>query len=88
VPVVITCVKRNDGAYIVKSLTTLEDFNEYFNASFNEDADTIGGVVMTAFGHVPQRGEKIGINRFEFEVLRADSRRIHLLKVEPVLESA
>jgi magnesium and cobalt transporter len=81
-------VKRNDGAYIVKSLTTLEDFNEYFNASFNEDADTIGGVVMTAFGHVPQRGEKIGINRFEFEVLRADSRRIHLLKVEPVLESA
>jgi len=37
---------------------------------------------------VPQRGEKIGINRFEFEVLRADSRRIHLLKVEPVLESA
>ena len=81
-------VKRNDGAYIVKSLTTLEDFNEYFGVSFKEDADTIGGVVMTAFGHVPQRGEKIGINRFEFEVLRADSRRIHLLKVEPVLESA
>lgn len=80
-------VKRNDGAYVVKALTTLEDFNGYFNSQFNEEVDTIGGVVMTAFGHVPQRGEKIGINRFEFEVLRADSRRIHLLKVEPVLES-
>ncbi len=80
-------IKRNDGAYVVKALTTLEDFNAYFNTRFEEEQDTIGGVVMTAFGHVPQRGEKIGINRFEFEILRADSRRIHLMKVEPVLES-
>lgn len=84
----IGIVKRNDGAYVVKALTTVEDFNEHFHAGFNDEMDTIGGIVMTAFGHVPRRGERISINQFEFEVLRADSRRIHLLKVEPIAESS
>jgi len=84
----IGIVKRNDGAYVVKALTAVEDFNEHFQAGFNDEMDTIGGIVMTAFGHVPRRGERISINQFEFEVLRADSRRIHLLKVEPIVESS
>ena len=77
-------LKRNDGSYVVKALTELEDFNAHFNTRFDtETMDTIAGVVIGAFGHVPRRGEKIDIEGLHFEVLRADSRRVYLLKVVP-----
>ena len=68
--------------FIVKALTSIEDFNEYFTADFDEEkADTVGGLVMMGLGHLPKRGEEVEIGRFKFKVLRADNRRIHLLNV-------
>lgn len=78
----VMIVERRDGEFVVKALTTLEDFNARLKSNiYRGDVDTIGGVVVTAFGHLPRRGEKIEIDKLLFEVLRADSRRIHLLKV-------
>jgi magnesium and cobalt transporter len=37
--------------------------------------------VLAAFGRLPRRGEKTTIGDWQFEVLRADSRRVHLLRV-------
>jgi magnesium and cobalt transporter len=52
-------------------------------AEFEDDEfDTIGGFVIHAFGRVPKRGEQVEIAGFRFVVLRADSRRLHTLKVE------
>lgn len=74
--------KYSNTQYIVKALTPIEDFNEYFNANFSdEEFDTIGGVVLKAFGHLPKRGESIAIEPFRFRVLHADNRRVRLLKV-------
>ncbi len=68
--------------HTVKALTPIDEFNDYFGAAFSsEEFDTIGGLVMNAFGHLPKRGEFISIGRFQFKVLGADKRRIHLLKV-------
>jgi len=68
--------------YQVKSLTELNDFNLFFNSDFNEDdADTIAGIVLHQFGHMPKKGEKITINSFEFKVTAADNRRIQTLRV-------
>lgn len=68
--------------FAVKALTTLEDFNEKFSAQFNDDdIDTIGGLVMTSFGHLPTRGEEVDIDCFHFKVTAADSRRIIQLQV-------
>lgn len=65
--------------YVVKALTPLEDFNEYFASDFDEDeVDTVGGLVMKDLDHVPRRGEVVDIGRFRFRVLRADNRRVHL----------
>jgi len=76
---------RENGEYIVKALTPLADFNARLHAAFNpEEVDTIGGLVRRALGHVPRRGERIELEGLTFEVLRADSRRVHLLKVTPV----
>lgn len=75
-------LRQADNAYLVKSLTPVEDFNRYFGAKFSDDEfDTIGGLVMHEFGHMPKRGETVAIERFQFTVQRADSRRIHLFQL-------
>jgi len=73
---------HKNNNFSVKALTPIEDFNEYFNVEFSdEEFDTIGGLVMNSFGRLPKRGEKTTIGDFEFTVLRADTRRVHLLQL-------
>ena len=74
--------RHRNGEYTVKALTPVEDFNEYFNTTFSdEEFDTIGGVVIKAFGYLPTRGEGKTVEGVYFKVLRADTRRVHLLRV-------
>jgi magnesium and cobalt transporter len=46
--------------------------------------DTVGGLVLKAFGRLPKRNETILIHGYRFTVLRADNRRLHLLLVERI----
>jgi magnesium and cobalt transporter len=72
--------KHSATHFTVKALTPIEDFNEYFEAGFSdEEFDTIGGLLVHEFGHLPKRGETVTIDRFLFKVLRADNRRVHML---------
>lgn len=72
----------NKHTFAVRALTTLEDFNEFFQTDYSdEDVDTIGGLVMTNLGHLPTRGEEVDINNLHFKVTAADSRRIIQLQV-------
>ena len=81
----VMIMPRDGGEYVVKALVTLADFNTRLNSQLaHEEIDTVGGLVMSRLGHVPRRGEKIDIDNWRFEVLRADSRRVYLLKVTPV----
>ncbi|MBC3764376.1 CNNM family magnesium/cobalt transport protein CorC [Neptunicella marina] len=78
----------NKNTFLVKALTEVEDFNQFFNTEFDEEeADTIGGIVLNAFGHMPERNEEISINGFEFRVANADKRRLIQLKVSVPKES-
>jgi len=76
-------IKRFDEQnHIVKALTPIDEFNEYFDTAFSEqDFSTIGGLVLQRFGHIPERDEAVNIGPFLFTVLNADSRQIKLLKV-------
>ncbi len=75
-------LKRNEQEYTAKAHTTIEDFNEYFNVNLgNGGYDTIGGLVTNTLGHLPKRGEQLDIGPFQFSVVRADSRKIHLLNI-------
>ena len=70
------------GQYRVKALTEIADFNAVFGTRFGEqEFDTIGGLVLSRLGRVPKRGEQISLDNLVFKVLRADSRRLHLLQV-------
>ncbi len=77
--------KQNDNTYTVKAATAIEDFNDYFKTDFDDDEfDTIGGLVLKGFGHLPKRGEIISLEKYQFKVLHSDNRRIHLLEVKSV----
>ncbi|HDR1333984.1 TPA: CNNM family magnesium/cobalt transport protein CorC [Pasteurella multocida] len=68
--------------YAVRALTDIEDFNQQFSTHFaDEEVDTIGGVVMQAFGYLPKRGEEITIENIGFKVTSADSRRLIQLRI-------
>ena len=73
---------EDDRYALVKGFTPIEDFNEFFDAKLEDgEFDTIGGLVTNLFGRVPKRGDQVSQQAFTFEVVRADSRRLHLLKV-------
>lgn len=75
--------KHEDDSYVVKAQTPIDEFNEYFNSSFSdEEFDTIGGIVLQHFGHLPKRGETVKLQQFRFKVLHSDSRRVYLFEVK------
>lgn len=68
--------------YLVSALTPLDEFNESFGTSFDEEeAGTIGGIVLHAFGHMPTKGEVIELSGLTFKVHKANSRRLVQLQV-------
>jgi hemolysin (HlyC) family protein len=68
--------------YTVKAITPIDDFNKYFKTDLSDDEyDTIGGLVINAFGHLPKRGEMVDFAGFNIKVLRSDKRRAHLLRL-------
>ena len=70
------------GEFVVKALMPVEDFNAEFDTAFDEDEfDTVGGIVVKAFGYLPERGEELTLGDLRFSVIRADQRRVHLLRV-------
>jgi magnesium and cobalt transporter len=77
-----TIRKERPREFTVRALTPIAKFNEYFSSDFSdEEYDTIGGLLMQEFGRLPRRGETIKIGDLEFRILRADRRRIDLLRV-------
>src|SRR5690606_11325369 len=73
-------VREND--YIIKASTPIEDFNSFFKTDLSEeDFDTIGGILMQEFGHLPKRNEVVQLDNMQFRVLYADNRQIHLLRL-------
>jgi magnesium and cobalt transporter len=71
-----------DGRWIVNALTPIAEFNERFGCDFpDEDFDTVGGLVTSEFGHLPEAGEEVSIGGFEFEVTKSDDRRVHQFSV-------
>ncbi|MCI3953667.1 MAG: cation transporter [Burkholderiales bacterium] len=75
-------VPEKGGQYRVKALTEIQDFNAALGTNYSdEEFDTIGGLILKRFGRVPKRGEQISFDNLTFRVLRADSRRLHLLQV-------
>lgn len=75
-------VTQANGSYIIKGLTSIEEFNEFFNTTLPPvDVDTIAGMVIHASGHLPQKDDIVKIGKFIFKVITVTKRQVHLLQV-------
>ena len=81
-------IQLTDNEFNVSALTEIETFNDRFSSSFEAtDFDTIGGIVLNAFGKIPLVNDSIEIQNFHFTVLAANKRQILKLRIK-VLESS
>ena len=78
-----------DKGFLVKALTTIDDFNAHFGTYYDEaEFDTIGGIITQQFGHLPAKDESIQVGELNFLILAADNRRILLMQVNPISTDA
>ena len=82
-------VLRPGGVYEADGRTPLEDLEELLGAAlvppdFEEEIDTVAGLVTALAGRLPQRGEVIAHpSGFDLEVVDADPRRVKKVRVRP-----
>ncbi|KAF0814040.1 Magnesium and cobalt efflux protein CorC [Andreprevotia sp. IGB-42] len=75
------------GHWRVKGVTEIADLNEALKTEFSDaEFDTVAGLITQQFGHVPKRGEKIAFEGYQFQIVRADSRRVHSVLIERLPE--
>jgi len=83
-------VRRNDdGSFTADARLDLEDFREQTGIALapedaGQEIDTLGGLVVSLVGRVPQRGEIVSDpSGIDIEVLDADPRRVKRVRVCP-----
>ncbi len=75
--------QRNINEFVIKALMPIDEFDEHFSTQLATDEyDTIGGFLVNQLEHMPKKGESLVIDKLRFEVIRADNRRVHLLKLK------
>ncbi|MGJ0514636.1 MAG: HlyC/CorC family transporter [Methylomicrobium sp.] len=76
-------LQRNENEYMIKALTPIEEFDDYFNTHLATDEyDTVGGFIVNEMEHMPKKGESLTVDNMRFEIIRADTRRVHLVKLK------
>jgi magnesium and cobalt transporter len=74
-----------DDIFTVEAITEIDDFNEFFDVGLADDEfDTVGGLVLHAFGRLPGIDETITVDGFGFKVVTGDKRKITTLEVKKI----
>lgn len=79
--------KLDENTYLFKAQTSIVDFCKVFNLDedyFEEqqgEADTLAGLVLEIEGRIPEVGFSFKVEKFNFEITEADSRKIIQIKV-------
>jgi magnesium and cobalt transporter len=72
----------DESTWLVQAHLDIDDFNDHFKTSFIDDEfDTVGGLLLQSFGHLPANGEQTQIGDYLFEIVEADNRRIISVRV-------
>jgi putative hemolysin len=78
---------EGDGNYIVRGGVSLEEVGETLGVHFGEqDVTTISGLVVSTLNRVPVAGETMIVTGLEVEILSADRRRIHTMRIRRIPE--
>ncbi|MGZ8190559.1 MAG: transporter associated domain-containing protein, partial [Methylococcaceae bacterium] len=75
--------QRSEHEFMIKALMPIEEFDQYFTTNLATDEyDTVGGFIVSQLEHMPKKGENVIVDNMRFEVIRADNRRVHLIKLK------
>ncbi len=75
--------QRSEKEFMLKALMPIDEFDEQFGTQLATDEyDTIGGFLVHELERMPQKGESLTVDNLKFEVIKADSRRVHLVKLK------
>ncbi len=73
----------SEHAFLVNSRLDVDSLAELMHVDLEEeDADTVGGLIYSLLGHVPEQGETLDLEGWRFTVLSVDGRRINQVRVE------
>lgn len=77
-------VKIASNKFVIDATTSIEDFNEYFNTSIDDDNDydTIAGMIIQTLECLPQKGDSIVVDGLKFTIQEADNRKIIKVLIE------
>ncbi|MDO9214015.1 MAG: transporter associated domain-containing protein [Methylococcales bacterium] len=77
--------ERNPNEFMVKALMPIDEFDAYFATHLTTDEyDTVGGFIVHELQHMPKKGEHLIVDNLRFEIIKADNRRIHLIKLKKI----
>ena len=72
----------SDGSWLVHGLAHVEELTRLFGFELEErDFDTVGGLVVSTLGRVPEPGERLRVGPLHIEVLHADPRRVYRVRI-------
>jgi CBS domain containing-hemolysin-like protein len=75
-------VREGDDTYVFSAKVAIEELTERLNVSIEDDGfETVGGYVLSRAGRVPAVGERFTVDGLEIEILEAERRRIHRVRV-------
>jgi len=80
-----TVVRLEDGAVVAAGKAEIEDLEELLDIEIDDDEfETVGGMAFKHLGYVPKPGESFERNGLHVEVLEADDRRVHRVRITAI----
>ena len=89
---IIEIIEGEDGYYDVLGSTDIGKIERLFDLEIeDDDFSTIAGLITSEAGYVPKDSEQLELRGLEVTILKADEKRIHLVRLrraeEPVEEA-
>ena len=77
--------KLDDGSYMVQGSMSLENLSDALGSEFtSDDAETVGGLVLTLSGNFPEEGEIFEYEGWRIKVTELEEHRIKLLNLSRI----
>ncbi len=79
---IIEIIEGSDGYFDILGSTEIGKIERIFDMEIeDDDFTTIAGLVTSEVGYVPKTGEKLTFRGFDVEILRADEKKIYLVRL-------
>ena len=76
--------KISDTVYSVDGKVTIDRINKLLNINIETKVETIGGLFSLEYGSLPEAGEKIIHDEYEFTIIKSNNKRVLRVKIEKI----